>query len=79
MAMLSVDVVRLGRQHVREDFITLRTEKEAGDGIVIIPLLSYLAEPIAASNTGDLTFLTTESGTPFAKESFGNWFRKTCR
>jgi hypothetical protein len=61
MAMLSVDVVRLGRQHVREDFITLRTEKEAGDGIVIIPLLSYLAEPIAASNTGDLTFLTTRA------------------
>ena len=34
---------------------------------------------IAASKTGDLMFLATERGTPFVKESFGNWFRKACR
>ena len=36
-------------------------------------------QTIAASKTGDLTFLVTERGTPFVKESFGNWFRDACR
>jgi hypothetical protein len=42
-------------------------------------VLPILAATIAASKTGDLTFLVTERGTPFVKESFGNWFREACR
>jgi integrase len=38
-----------------------------------------LAATIAASKTGDLTFLVTDRGAPFVKESFGNWFREACR
>jgi integrase len=34
---------------------------------------------MTASKTGDLTLLVTERGTPFVKESFGNWFREACR
>lgn len=41
-------------------------------------MLDPLARSIAAAKTGDLTFLTTERGTPFVKESFGNWFKKAC-
>lgn len=73
------DVVRLGRQHVNDGVITFRMEKGRGDGVVYPPVLSVLAATIAASETGDLTFLVTERGTPFVKESFGNWFREACR
>jgi len=73
------DVVRLGRQHVTNGVITLRMEKDRGDGVVYPPVLPILAATIAASKTGDLTFLVTERGMPFAKESFGNWFREACR
>jgi integrase len=73
------DVVRLGRQHVRDGVITLRTEKKAGTGIVYPPVLRVLAETIAATKTGDFTFLVTERGTPFVKEGFGNWFGDACR
>ena len=47
--------------------------------MVYPPVLPVLAVSIAASKTGDLTFLVTERGTPFVKESFGNWFREACR
>jgi integrase len=54
-------------------------EKNRGEGFVYPPVLPVLAATIAASKTGDLAFLVTESGTPFVKESFGNWFREACR
>jgi len=33
---------------------------------------------IEATETGDLTFLVSEAGTPFGTASFGNWFRDRC-
>jgi integrase len=72
------DVVRLGRQHVTNGVITFQMEKGRGDGVVYPPVLPILAASIAASKTGDLTFLVTERRTPFVKESFGNWFREAC-
>jgi integrase len=71
------DAVKLGRQHVRDGLITLRTEK-TGE-VVILPLLPVLAASIEATKTGDLTFLVTDRGQPFVKESFGNWFREACK
>ncbi|MGD9920598.1 MAG: tyrosine-type recombinase/integrase [Pseudorhodoplanes sp.] len=73
------DVVRLGRQHVSGGVITFRMEKERGDGVVYPPVLPVLAATIAATKTGDLTFLVSERGSPMVKESFGNWFREACR
>lgn len=70
------DAVKLGRQHVRDGLITLRTEK-AGE-VVTLPVLPVLQQSLDATATGDLAFLVTERGTPFVKESFGNWFRKAC-
>jgi len=73
------DVVRLGRQHVSDGVITFRMEKGRGDGVVYPPVLPILAATIAASKTGDMTYLVTERGTGFVKESFGNWFKEACR
>jgi len=76
------DAVRVGLQHVRDGVITLRTEKhrhgKAGEQVAI-PILPPLAASIAATKTGDLTFLVTDAGRPWVKESFGNWFKKACR
>jgi integrase len=71
------DAVRVGRQHVRNNVITVRTEKTGED--VFIEILPPLAESIAATKTGDLAFLVSETGRPWVKESFGNWFRDICR
>ena len=73
------EVVRLGKQHVSRGVITFRMEKNHGDGVVYPPVLPILAETIAASKTGDLTFRVTEKGLRFVKEGFGNWFRDACR
>lgn len=76
------DAVQVGKQHVRDNVITLRTEKrrqgKAGE-VIAIPILPPLAASIAATKTGDLTFLVSERGQPWVKESFGNWFRDVCR
>jgi integrase len=76
------DAVRVGRQHLRDGMIILRTEKHRRGKPaeqVAIPILEPLAESLAASKTGDLTYLVTDAGQPWVKESFGNWFREACR
>jgi integrase len=76
------DAVRVGRQHERDGVLTLRTDKhrqgKLGE-LVSIPILPPLAASIAATKTGDLTYLVTEAGQPWVKESFGNWFGEACR
>ena len=75
------DAVRVGRQHVQQGVITLRTEKhrrgKAGE-VIAVPILPPLAASLAAAPTGDLTFLVNDRGQPWVKESFGNWFRDVC-
>jgi hypothetical protein len=69
-------------QHVRDGVITIRTEKHRKDKpgeLVTIPILEPLAASIAATATGDLTYLVTQAGRPWVKESFGTWFRAACR
>ncbi len=70
------DAVKLGRQHVRDGVVMIRTEKT---GIqIVIPVLPELSSVLSASKTGDLAFIATASGAPMTKESFGNWFREAC-
>lgn len=71
------DATRLGRQHIRGDLITIRTEKTGEE--VVIPLLPEPAASIAAGPTGDMTLIVTDRGTARVKEAFGNWFREICR
>lgn len=71
------DAVRLGKQHCKNDVLTLRTEK--GGVQVIIPILPELAAVIAATKTGDLAFVASTAGAPMTKARFGNWFGKACK
>lgn len=74
------DVVQLGRQHVKDGWISKPQWKGRNrhPTMIEIPMLGELADVIAASPTGDLTFLVTEYGQPFAIAGFGNWFRERC-
>lgn len=72
------DLYRVGRQHVRDGVISIQTRKTGA--WAHIPIFANLRASIAAAPTGDLAFLVTERGVPFASEgSFGNWFGKACR
>jgi integrase len=70
------DAVRLGRQHIKDGWITIKMEKTEFD--LTIPVLDPLRSAIAAGPTGDLAIIATNSGAPFTKESFGNLFRQWC-
>ena len=76
------DAVRLGKQHMRRNGeIVIRTDKSVNSGYpveVTITILPPLARSIAATPTGDLTFLINQFGRPWKKESFGNWFKRAC-
>lgn len=71
------DIVTIGKQHVRNGTISIRTEKT--NVWVHIPIFPELKQSIEQTQTGDLAFLTSGTGKPFSSPaSFGNWFRKTC-
>ena len=75
------DAVRLGPQHIkngRVKFIPAKNEHRANPIPVDIMLHPDLAEIIAATKSGHMTFLTTEYGKPFTSNGFGNKFREWC-
>ena len=73
------DVVRLGRQHVRDGVATLKTEKSNYTIEVTLPILPVLKRTLDAGPRGDLAFICGLRGEPLTKESFGNDFREACR
>lgn len=73
------DVVRLGRQHRRGNWLSFRPAKGGADGVTVeVPILHDLQRALDAGPCGDMTFLVTESGQPFTPAGFGNWFRERC-
>jgi integrase len=72
----SSDIVRLGRQHLKDGWLTITAQKTRKASNV--PVLDVLSEAIAAGPTGDLTFLVSDEGTPLRAASFGTWFRDAC-
>jgi integrase len=70
------DVVRFGRQHVRQGW--LRFTQFKTKTAVELPILPALQRTIDASPTGHLTFLVTGQGKPFTAAGFGNRFREWC-
>jgi integrase len=70
------DVVRMGRQHIRDGRLHIRQDKTGIE--LAIRMHSDLQAIIAESIVGQLTFLVTEFGRPFTPAGFGNWFRKQC-
>ena len=73
------DAVRLGKQHVRDGVISIKTEKSKFSIEVTIPVLPELQKTLDAGPTGDLAFLCGKRGMPLAKAAFGNLFRRACR
>jgi integrase len=71
------DAAMLGRQHIRDGVITIRTAKTGKQ--IIIPVLPWLAAVIDASPTGDLAFIATTQGQPMTTDAFGQWFVRACR
>jgi integrase len=70
------DVIRMGRQHIRDGVVHVRQQKT---GIKLaIPIHATLAAIIAETPTDHLTLLTTKTGKPFSAAGFGNWFRDRC-
>jgi len=71
------DIVRLGRQHVRDGVIQLRQQKTGA--VLVIPVHPELAAILEATPSEHLTFLTTRDGKPFSPPGFTNWFRDMCK
>jgi integrase len=71
------DVVRLGRQHIKDGMAMIRAEKT---GVMqYAPFPPELEAIVADSPTGDLAFIATRNKRPMVKEAFGNWFGESCR
>jgi integrase len=71
------DVIRMGRQHVHDNWMKVRQQKTGAS--LDVPLDPALQEILAATPTSNMTFLTTSHGQPFAAHHFTTWFRAACR
>jgi integrase len=67
------DVVRMGRQHIRNGVLSIVQQKTGQD--VHIPLHPELKALIDSLPLDTLTFLVTANGKPFVPAGFTNWFR----
>jgi integrase len=71
------DVVRLGRQYVRDGVISFRQSKTGAQ--IDIPMLPELRSALdAMPASSNMAFMTTEFGKPFTPAGFGGWFRRRC-
>jgi integrase len=72
------DAARVGPQHVFDGSIVIEPEKTKKHGTTVsIRILPPLARSIASTPIGD-TFILNDYGKPFAKVSFGGWFKTAC-
>jgi integrase len=70
------DVIRMGRQHIRDGVLTVRQEKTGA--ALRLPVHPTLAAAIGAMPSGNMPFLTTDNGKPFKGSNFSLWFRARC-
>jgi integrase len=70
------DVIRMGRQHMRDGIIQVRQQK-TGTALAI-PVHPMLIAIINDTPAEHLTFLTRKRGQPFTAARFGKWFREQC-
>ena len=70
------DVVRMGRQHIRNGMMTMGRQKTGVPYNAIMPRLQAAIDAMPASD--NLTFLITAQGKPFTAAGFGNYFRDRC-
>jgi integrase len=70
------DIVRLGRQHVRDGVISIKLQKTGAQvDITLLPDLQTAIDSMPSSAA--LTFLLAK-GKPFTAAGFGGWFRERC-
>jgi integrase len=70
------DVVRMGRQHIRDGVLTLKQQKT---GITLaIPVHPELRTVLDATPSDHLTFLVTATGKPYGGNAFSEQFRNWC-
>lgn len=74
------DAVRLGRQHEESGWLkwTAWKGRNKNPTTIEIPIRQALRGALDATDTGDLTYLVTESGAVFSIAGFGNKFRDWC-
>lgn len=75
------DVVKMGRQHIHNDVLTIDQGKTEGgeEAHLEIPVHPKLRQIIDATPTvGVKSFLVTYFGKPYTAPGFGNWFRELC-
>jgi integrase len=70
------DVVRMGRQHLRDGWLHFRQQK-TGEALAI-PVHPILQQILESTPSEHLTYLTTKAGQPFSPAGFTNWFREMC-
>jgi integrase len=76
-AQRRADVVKMGRQHVRDGLIHVRQSKTGTT--LAIPLHPELCRVLDATPAENMTFMTTTGGKPFHPDSFTHWFKRQCR
>jgi integrase len=70
------DVVRMGRQHIRDGVLTVKQQKT---GVPLeIPVHSHLQAVLDATPSEHLTFLVTTTGKPYGGNAFTEQFRNWC-
>jgi integrase len=74
------DVVRMGRQHIREtpDGPALYVKQRKGGVELLIPIHPELGAVLDATPTEHLTFLVTATGKPYGDNHFSESFREWC-
>jgi integrase len=70
------DVIRMGRQHIKEGVLTVRQQKTGA--VLAIPVHPDLQAIIDATSIGHLALLTTKSGKSYAGNDFSEQFRVWC-
>jgi integrase len=70
------DVVKMGRQHIRGDVLTVRQDKTRVT--LAIPVHTDLRAILDATPGNRLTFIVSEHGNPFTPNAFSKWFRDQC-
>jgi integrase len=71
------DAAALGRQHVKDGMIILKTEKTGQE--VNIPISPKLTDAMASAPRNGLALIAQVDGSPMKKQSLGNWFGDACK
>jgi len=70
------DVVRMGRQHIKDGVLTVRQQKTGAT--LAIPVHSHFQTVLDATPGEHLTFLVTATGKPYGGNAFSEQFRNWC-